>query len=82
MERLRTQSQHDGRSINETAIGALQRGLNHGQHPVETWWLVLGDLVETPPTWHLSLDDVAALRAHRAGTRDLTEELERTRGTL
>ncbi|MGH2366812.1 MAG: hypothetical protein ACRDI2_01315, partial [Chloroflexota bacterium] len=46
--RLRAQSETEGRSINETAVRVLLRGL--GEAEPDEWWRELGDLVEQPPT--------------------------------
>jgi hypothetical protein len=43
MERLRRQSQAEGRSLNETAVRALVAGLDE---PKESWWPDLGAMIQ------------------------------------
>lgn len=45
---LRALSASEGRSLNDTAVRVLQRGL--GDTPDDQWWRVFGDMVAVPPT--------------------------------
>lgn len=80
MERLRRQSQAEGRSINETAVRALVAGLE--ESPQERWGSNLGALVAAPPTRRY---DPERLRQHQAGLNvdpeDLLKELDWVRGS-
>ena len=71
---LKALSASEGRSFNETAVRALQRGL--GNTPDEEWWRAFGDLVAVPPT--RKGFDLAAMRDRRkaAGIRFTTADAE------
>ena len=80
MERLRRQSQAEGRSINETAIRALVAGL---AVPVENgWWTGLGSLVDAPPTRHYDPERLRRLQEGlHVDPEDLLRELDWVRGS-
>ena len=49
IEALRQRSQEEGRSVNDVAIQALERGLGIEEEP-DAWWKSLYPLKFTPPT--------------------------------
>jgi hypothetical protein len=48
MSKLRERSREEGRSLNETAVTAIEKGL--GEETAGEGWRVLGSLVEQPST--------------------------------
>jgi hypothetical protein len=79
LEKLRERSRQEGRSLNDTAVHALERGLG-GDAPDEGW-LALGSVLDEPPPRRY---DAAALRRRwdrlGPGARGLHEDLEWVRG--
>ena len=95
--RLREQSRAEGRSINETAVRALLRGLEDeapnarmgdtdtgmGDKASDAGWRVLGDLVEVPPTRRYDPDEMRRLHAElKPGTGSIDEDLDWIRGDV
>jgi hypothetical protein len=79
MARLRERSRQEGRSLNETAVLAIERGL--GGIGADEGWLALGSVLETPPTRRYNADEVRQVRDRLGpGARGLPEDLEWTRG--
>jgi hypothetical protein len=74
---LKALSASEGRSLNDTAVRALQRGL--GTEPDDDWWRIFGDLVAVPPT--RGRFDVARMRERR-NAAGITLTLEDARGLL
>ncbi|HYW26836.1 MAG TPA: Arc family DNA-binding protein [Terriglobales bacterium] len=79
LERLRERSREEGRSLNETAARAIERGL--GGTASDEGWLGLGSVLEELPARRY---DGVGLR-HRwerlgSGTRRLHEDLDWVRG--
>jgi hypothetical protein len=79
LERLRKKSKEDGRSLNETAARAIERGL--GGTASDEGWLALGSVLEEPPTRPFDRDAMR-MRWQRLGraTRGLPEDLDWVRG--
>lgn len=79
LERLRERSREEGRSLNETAARAIERGL--GGTASDEGWLALGSVLEEPPARRY---DGAELRRRwdrlGRGARGLHEDLDRVRG--
>lgn len=48
-KRLKERAARDGRSVNETAVLALERGLDSDAGDSDEWWRALGDLAARPP---------------------------------
>jgi hypothetical protein len=79
MERLRRQSQAEGRSLNETAVRALVAGLDE---PKESWWPDLGALVAAPPTRRYDPERLRQLQEGlHVDPEDLLKELDWLRGS-
>jgi hypothetical protein len=80
MERLRRQSQTEGRSINETAVRALVAGLEESVQ--DAWWTRLGPLVAAPPTRRYDPDRLRQLqKGLHLDPEDLLRELDWVRGS-
>jgi hypothetical protein len=79
LEKLRERSRQEGRSLNETAILAIERGLGGGSS--EEGWLALGSVLEEPPTRPYDADELRR-RWDRLGpgARGLQEDLDWVRG--
>jgi hypothetical protein len=78
LERLREKSRLEGRSLNETAVEAIERGL--GGAPDEGW-LALRSVVEAPPSTRYDAEELRRLRARLGpGSRGLSEDLDWARG--
>ncbi|HEV2954199.1 MAG TPA: hypothetical protein VG015_08920 [Candidatus Dormibacteraeota bacterium] len=79
LAKLREQSLREGRSLNQTAVRAIERGLG-GTVSAEDW-LALGSVIESAPTLPY---DPTELRKLRAGlgphARDLQDDLDLVRG--
>jgi hypothetical protein len=79
MAKLRDQSRQEGRSLNETALRALEKGL--GGLAVDEGWLALGSLVEVPPKRPFDVDELRKLKSRLGpGSWGLEEELDWVRG--
>jgi len=79
MERLRERSRQEGRSVNEMAVLAIERGL--GGNPVDEGWLALGPILEEPPTLPYDPVEFQRLRARLGpASRGLLEDLDWVRG--
>ena len=79
-ERLRQQSQAEGRSINETAVRALVACLE--ESPQERWWTDLIALVAAPPTRRYDPERLRQLQAGlNVDPEDLLKELDWVRGS-
>jgi Arc-like DNA binding domain len=79
LEKLRERSREEGRSLNETAARAIERGL--GGTASDEGWLALGTVLEEPPTRPYDGDDLRR-RWHRLGrgALGLPEDLDWVRG--
>jgi hypothetical protein len=79
MDKLRERSRQEGRSLNETAIHALERGL--GGVASDEGWLALGGVLEEPPTQRYDPEELRR-RWERLGpgARGLHEDLDWVRG--
>jgi hypothetical protein len=76
---LRERSRREGRSLNETAVRAIERGL--GGIAADEGWLALGSIVETPPALTYDADELRSLRVSLGpGSRGLLEDLDWARG--
>jgi hypothetical protein len=79
MDELRERSRLEGRSLNETAVHAIERGL--GRLAADEGWLALGAVLEEMPARQY---DAAALRRRwsRLGprSRGLQDDLDWVRG--
>ncbi len=79
LTRLRERSQEEGRSLNETTVRTLERGL--GEAPADEGWRVFGPLLEVAPTRRYNPRQVRRQRAALApGARRLEEDLDWARG--
>lgn len=79
LERLRERGRQEGRSLNDTAVQALERGL--GGPAADEGWRALGSILEVTPGHAYDPD---ALRRLWAGTgsagRGLSADLDWVRG--
>jgi hypothetical protein len=79
LDRLRLKSREEGRSLNETVVHALERGL--GGVVTDEGWLALGSVLEELPTRRY---DAGELRRRwdrlGPGARGLHEDLDWVRG--
>ncbi len=76
LARLRERSRQEGRSLNETAVQAIERGL--GGVAADEGWLALGSVVEAPPVRRYDAAELRKLRVGlRPAARALHEDLER-----
>jgi hypothetical protein len=79
LDRLREKSRLEGRSLNETAVRAIELGLG-GDSPDEGW-LALGSVLETPPTARYDPEKLRQMRARLGpGAGALLEDLDWARG--
>ncbi len=79
LTRLRERSQDEGRSLNETTVRTLERGL--GEAHADEGWRVLGPLLEVAPTRRYNSQQVRRLRVALApDARQLEEDLDWVRG--
>jgi hypothetical protein len=79
MERLRERSRQEGRSVNEMAVLAIERGL--GGNPADEGWLALAPILEEPPTLPYDPDELRQMRARLGpATQGLLEDLDWVRG--
>ncbi len=84
IEKLREQSRIEGRSLNETVVLAIRRGLGERVSDDE-WWRALGPIHGVPPARAYDEEEVERLIAElgpdrRALARGLMEELDWSRG--
>jgi hypothetical protein len=79
LERLRERSREEGRSLNETAARAIERGL--GGSDSDEGWLALGSVLEEVPTRRYDGDGLRRRwnRLGRSG-HGLHEDLDWVRG--
>ena len=79
LQRLRERSKEEGRSLNETAARAIERGL--GGAASDEGWSALGSVLEEPPTRRYDGDELRQ-RWDRLGrgARGLHEDLDWVRG--
>ncbi len=79
LDRLRELSRKEGRSLNDAAVRALERGLGGLVH--DEGWLALGSLVEVPPSAQHEPDELRRMWSDLgAGARGLDEDLDWVRG--
>ncbi len=79
LEKLREKSRQEGRSLNETAVRALERGIRGVAS--DEGWLALGSVLEEPPMRTFNADELRQ-RWDRLGpgARGLPEDLDWVRG--
>jgi hypothetical protein len=79
LEKLRERSRQEGRSLNDTAVHAIERGL--GGDASDEGWLALGSVLDEPPTRRYDADELRR-RWDRlgSGARGLHEDLDWVRG--
>ena len=79
LEKLRERSRQEGRSLNDTAVHALERGLCGTA--LDEGWLALGSVLDEPPTRRY---DASSLRRRwerlGPGAHGLHEDLDWVRG--
>jgi hypothetical protein len=81
LNKLRERSRLEGRSLNETAVQAIERGL--GGSSSDDGWLALGSVLEVPPVARFDPDELRRLQADLGpSVRGLSEDLDWTRGEL
>ena len=79
LEKLRERSRQEGRSLNETAIRAIERGL--GGVASDEGWLALGSLLEERPARRYDADQLRRRWARLGpGAHGLQEDLDWVRG--
>jgi hypothetical protein len=79
LKRLRERSREEGRSLNETAIQAIERGL--GGMSSDDGWLALGSVLEEAPERRYDADLVRQRWSRLGpGARGLHEDLDWVRG--
>lgn len=77
---VRRNGRQEGRSLNETAILAIEQGLGGGEAS-EEGWLALGAVLEEPPTRRYDADERRRRwNRLRPGARGLQEDLDWVRG--
>lgn len=79
LDKLRERSRLEGRSLNETAVLAIERGL--GGAGADEGWQALGTLLEVRPTAAYDPDELARLQADLGQDgRGLVDDLDWVRG--
>jgi hypothetical protein len=79
LERLRERSRQEGRSLNETAVRAIERGL--GGPPADEGWLALGPVLEVAPGHRYDPDTMRQRWARlEPAARGLPADLDWVRG--
>jgi hypothetical protein len=79
MERLRERSREEGRSLNETAVHAIERGLGAGAP--DEGWQAFGSLIEELPSRQYDPREFRERWARLGtGVRGLGEDLDWVRG--
>ena len=75
LEKLRERSRQEGRSLNETAVHAIERGL--GGLASDEGWLELGSVLEELPTRRYDADELRRRWDRQGpGARGLHEDLD------
>jgi hypothetical protein len=79
LEKLRERSRQEGRSLNETAVQAIERGLVGVAS--DEGWLALGSVLEEQPTRRYDADQLRRRWVRLGpGARGLPEDLDWVRG--
>ena len=79
LDRLRERSRQEGRSLNETAVQVIERGL--GGEVTEEGWLAFGSMLEEAPLRHYDADELRGRwKRLGPGARSLREDLDWVRG--
>jgi hypothetical protein len=78
-DRLRKRSRLEGRSLNEMAVLAIERGLGGGT--ADEGWLALASMLEVPPAARYDPEALRELQARLGpAARGLSEDLDWVRG--